>query len=319
MTSVLVAVLAAHVADLTVHDRGFVRMMAIPTFRDAPFEAAIRRAVGDGRIGVDYTLALPLNREIDDVGFFESIMLAKPYTALADLAGVPETTNVQFVDGSELTRRALISTGTRLVLTTKRERPDLKLVSGMSAIHAYSIPNALPRAAFYPAALVQRLDAGEIHRRLRDPSYEVGSGVMLTSDASRASVTTAAAVAASSPAIPSPTAVTYERPSTDEIVLRTQPAAPGVLRVHESWDPGWRVTVDGAPADVLCADDVFLAVALPAGAHEVTFTYATPGATTGIGISIASLCLLGALMASAARVGSVRQIKDAGVSPAPRE
>ena len=52
---------------------------------------------------------------------------------------------------------------------------------------------------------------------------------------------------------------------------------------------------------MLCADDLFLAVALPAGAHEVKFTYSTPGVTAGIAISIASLCLLATLAAFTGR------------------
>jgi hypothetical protein len=303
LTAALVVVLAAHVVDLTVHDRTFVRTMVLPTFRDAQLESAVRGYVGDGRVGIDYTLALPLTREIDDVGFFESIMLAKPYAALADLAGVPPTTNVQHADGSELARRALVATGTRLVLTTKRIRPDLKLMSGASAVHVYAIPDALPRAAFYPSASVSLLDVDEIHRRLRAPSYDVGSGVMLDRNTTNATV---AAGASSQPttaptSTPTAAAATYQRPSSDEIVLRAQAAVPGVLRVLESWDPGWRVTVDGVPADVLCADDVYLAVALPAGTHEVIFRYVTPGAATGIAISIASLCLLSTLVAVSAR------------------
>jgi hypothetical protein len=298
--SVLVVLLVAHGVDLGVHDRAFIRMIAVPTLHDAQFEQAVRRYVGDGRVGIDFTLTLPLNREIDDVGFFESIMLAKPYAALADLSGVPPTTNVQHVDGSELPVRALASTGTRLVISTQRDRPDLRLVSGNSKLRSYAVPNPLPRAAFYPVESVTRLDAGEIHKRLRDPSYDVGSGVMLDRDTSPSAVA-AAAAPTTSPATSTPAPVAYQRPSSDAIVLRAEPPVPGVLRVLESWDPGWRATIDGTPADVLCADDVFLAVALPPGPHEVKFTYATPGVATGIGISLASLCLLAALATSTAR------------------
>jgi hypothetical protein len=288
--------LAAHFIDLARHDRAFVRMANVPTLRDPPFEDAIRRFVGDGRVGIDYNLTLPINREVDDVGFFESIMLAKPYAALADLSGAPPTTNVQHVSGSELPLRALTATGTRLVITITGERPDLSLVSGRSRIRSYAVPGAPPRAAFLPEASVLRIDdLAEIHRRLRDPSYDLRTSVMLASPA-------AAMPPATTPTTrPAPAAVAYERPSSDEIVLRVQAESTGVLRVLETWDPGWRATIDGVPADVLCADDVFLAVALPAGAHDVTFSYSTPGLTTGIGISIASLCLLAALAASTAR------------------
>jgi hypothetical protein len=55
------------------------------------------------------------------------------------------------------------------------------------------------------------------------------------------------------------------------------------------------------PVDVLCADDVFLAVGLPTGEFEVRLRYATPGAATGVGLSLASLCLLAALVHASAR------------------
>jgi hypothetical protein len=126
----------------------------------------------------------------------------------------------------------------------------------------------------------------------------MGRNVMLPSDAAlpaqrRPLTTTTTAGPATGPSTP----VSYERPSTDQIIVRLRSDVPGALRVLESWDPGWRATVDGAPADTLCADDVFLAVALPPGAHEVRFTFSTPGARTGIGMSLASLCLL-AIMAA---------------------
>jgi uncharacterized membrane protein YfhO len=84
----------------------------------------------------------------------------------------------------------------------------------------------------------------------------------------------------------------YERPSSDIIVLKVRINQSGFLRVIESFDPGWRATVDGAAARVLPANDFALAVRLDSGTHEVRLQYHTPGVATGAAISLVSLLLL---------------------------
>ena len=48
----------------------------------------------------------------------------------------------------------------------------------------------------------------------------------------------------------------------------------GLLLLNDVWHPWWRATVDGHPADVLRANAIFRAVALPPGSHTVRFTFA---------------------------------------------
>ena len=289
--------LLVHFVDLARHARSFVRMVHVPTLRDAPFEQGVRQFVGDGRVGMDVSMTLPFNREIDDVGFFESIMLAKPYAALTDLAGRPAGTNVQHVDASELPARALAATGTRLVMTTSRDRPDLRLVSGTSSIRSYAVPNPLPRAAFLPASAVLQLG------RSGNPRATARSGTRRRLRRDAPAGHDVARCGAGRPRRrrhPRPPWRTRGRRATRSSCAsaRASRACCGCL---ESWDPGWAATANGVPVDVLCADDVFLAVALPPGEYEVRFTYSTPGAATGIGISLASLCLLAALLHAARR------------------
>jgi len=57
----------------------------------------------------------------------------------------------------------------------------------------------------------------------------------------------------------------------------------GFLLLTDVWHPWWRATLDGKPVDIMRADVIFRAVALPPGAHEIRFTFAPfTGAATEI-------------------------------------
>jgi hypothetical protein len=47
----------------------------------------------------------------------------------------------------------------------------------------------------------------------------------------------------------------------------------GFLLLTDVWHPWWRATLDGRPADILRADVIFRAVALPPGTHQIRFTF----------------------------------------------
>jgi hypothetical protein len=73
------------------------------------------------------------------------------------------------------------------------------------------------------------------------------------------------------------------------VTLETILPAPGVLVLFDSWEAGWRASVDGAAAPVLRADAAFRGVRLSAGAHRVEFSYAPPGLEEGLGIGLAGI------------------------------
>lgn len=50
--------------------------------------------------------------------------------------------------------------------------------------------------------------------------------------------------------------------------------------------PGWRVIVDGEPAELVAADHAMVAVATPAGQHHIEFRYTPPRQRLGIAVSI---------------------------------
>ncbi len=58
-----------------------------------------------------------------------------------------------------------------------------------------------------------------------------------------------------------------------EISVETSSDSPGWLVLHDTWHPWWRVEVDGRPAQLLRANVIFRAVAIPAGRHVVSFNF----------------------------------------------
>jgi uncharacterized membrane protein YfhO len=71
----------------------------------------------------------------------------------------------------------------------------------------------------------------------------------------------------------------------------------GYLVLSDPYYPGWRATVDSAPAVILKADYAFRAVEVPAGDHRVTMAF-SPN-TWRIGQAVSVACVLGLLVLAA--------------------
>jgi hypothetical protein len=89
----------------------------------------------------------------------------------------------------------------------------------------------------------------------------------------------------------------------DRIVIEVTAKSDAMLLVSATWAPGWRATVDDAPASVLPANVALRAVPVPVGEHEVRLEYRAPGFRSGVVVSVATLVLLalGWLLASRGR------------------
>ncbi len=272
--------LAAHVFDLGWHDMRFIRTLPAAGFHPISAYDSLPGRIGDGRIAMDYEIMSTLNRQIDDVGFFDSIMLARPYRAVLDLSDMSPTSNIQSLNGAQMSVRALAATATKLVVTFA-QRDDLPHVRDDGPVHIYTVPSPAPRASFLPFSRALFLDEDEIRQRLAKPDVNLAQLIMLPPPGQLGPI-----VASLAPS------VIYERPSTDVIMVKVQTDQAGFLRVIESFDPGWHAHVDGVTARVLPADDFALAVRLEPGVHEVRLEYRTPGAVTGAAISLASFVLL---------------------------
>ena len=86
--------------------------------------------------------------------------------------------------------------------------------------------------------------------------------------------------------------------SLHQIKVHTRSQKPQLLVLSDTYyPPGWHATVDGQPVPILQANHAFRAVSLPAGEHEVVFSYHSRSFTIGLIISVFSLAVIvGALI-----------------------
>jgi hypothetical protein len=104
--------------------------------------------------------------------------------------------------------------------------------------------------------------------------------------------------------------ISAERGS-EMVRIEAESSGAGLLVVNDAFWPGWRATIDGAPAEVLAADVLVRAVRWPAGRHTLVMTYAPPEIAAGLAVSAA-----GAVAAAALALWSARRRRpDGGSSP----
>jgi hypothetical protein len=273
-----------HLLDLGGFARQFVRTVHWPAFGTAAFDGVLAGELRGGRIAADDLLA-----GYDDAGGFDSILLANPYRAILGVAGKPPDFNEQQLDGSALPIPALQMAGVRFVIT-EAERPDLPLVGTSGGDRLYRVSNPVPRAAFF--ALDQAVFLPR--QKLLDAFLEQPQRDKLLLPAESRTYLFAAAGN-----LERPTAVTYSRPSSDEIRVDIAAGQGGFVHVLESWDPGWSAQVDGKPGLVAIANGFSMAVPVAAGEHAIRLRYQTTGRAVGWILSIISAGLLAVLIRTA--------------------
>jgi hypothetical protein len=74
--------------------------------------------------------------------------------------------------------------------------------------------------------------------------------------------------------------------------VKVEAVAGGWLVLSDIWYPGWRASVDGAPADSYPADGAFRAVWVPPGSSTVTWLYQPTSFRVGVLVSAGALVIL---------------------------
>jgi hypothetical protein len=163
-------------------------------------------------------------------------------------------------------------------------QPELEEVAVLDTamlepVRIYAVPEPVPRA--YAVDGVRVADGDAAVRMTGDPAFDLHREVILPVGPARPS----------DPTFHSEVRVTALRP--DRTVLEATLSRPGHLVLVDTFDPGWRATVDGKPAALLRANVAFQAVPMAAGVHRVELMY-RPGSVVW-GVVITALAVVVAL------------------------
>lgn len=86
--------------------------------------------------------------------------------------------------------------------------------------------------------------------------------------------------------------VAVVRDENSRVTLRATLPRRGLVVLDDQYTDGWSVDVDGHAATPLHVNDVLRGVVVPAGRHEVTWSYRVPGLRVGAALSLLALALL---------------------------
>ena len=74
----------------------------------------------------------------------------------------------------------------------------------------------------------------------------------------------------------------------ERVIVDVNGSRPGYLVLNDAFYPGWRAFVDGIEVEILRANSIFRAVAVPSGATEVRFEYWPENFGLGLAVSSAT-------------------------------
>lgn len=159
-------------------------------------------------------------------------------------------------------------------------------------------PNALPRARLMGSPVYAKDEAGaiaaieELGERIRTRVVVEDPDQPLSADSSPSGTAT----------------ISIDEP--EHVVVTTFSEQAAYLVLADSYDPGWRATVDGEPAPIRPAWLAFRAVYLAPGKHEVIFRYRPAGFMAGLAITLGSLVLALSLILIPAGLVATRPAHD---------
>ncbi|MEI9959679.1 MAG: YfhO family protein [Limisphaerales bacterium] len=145
----------------------------------------------------------------------------------------------------------------------------------------FEFTGALPRAKLYSNWQVNTNDEVNL-KTLADLNFDPAKTVLISTPQKDLS-----AVATNE----NSGTVEFKSYAPKHIVFTAQAALPSVLLLNDKYDPNWRVTVDGQPAELLRCNFIMRGVYLTPGQHTVEFQFSLPNkplyiTLTAIGVGI---------------------------------
>lgn len=244
----------------------------------------MRLHVGDGRIaGIPNTIQTdwPTVYGLADVRGRDAPQPSMRFAHLWSALDEFEVAMIRLFDKTSVNVLGLL--GARLLLTP----PDLDLrmrdvtlvYSGPDAA-VFANRRAVPRAFVPERVRVVRGEYGALGTTFR-PSFDPRRTAVVRRDdlGDAAAPRSGAGVAR------------VVRETNSRVVLAATLERPSLVVLADQLAPGWRVRVDGRPAEALYVDVVLRGVGVPVGRHVVEWSYQVPGLRRGAAISAIGLCL----------------------------
>jgi hypothetical protein len=136
---------------------------------------------------------------------------------------------------------------------------DLKFIGRTRNAHVYENPRALPRVLL--ATDWRQADFDSLMKYGGWPDFDPRRTVLLEREPGGAVPV----------AVPGTARIVRYR--TTEIEIEETRRGAGILVLNDVWHPWWRASVDGKAAEILKANVLFRAVAVPPGKHIVRFSF----------------------------------------------
>lgn len=269
------ALIALIVFELFTFGRSNPNLQSVPTRARLEKPPIVQAMIQPGLYRVDGGIGLTDNYgtlwNIQDIRGISPLRLRSVdgLLKLPNQARVWEVFNVKYAAYAE---RAFLAPST-IIFTQKTLTGEINL---------HEFPDPRPMARLVSQIWVNPIDA-EAYGMLSEPAYDARRSAFLP--------TKPAWVDGLPPLDPAANAeITDFKP--ERVTIRTESGTPALLATGLVYYPGWAATIDGQPAEVLRADTAFNAVFVPAGAHEVVFTFSPDSYWLGAALSALTVIVL---------------------------
>lgn len=98
---------------------------------------------------------------------------------------------------------------------------------------------------------------------------------------------------------PPASSCSLEEVSPEHLVIHVEASQPGIVVLSDTFDRGWRATLNGGRSEILQVNGIFRGIAVPAGSHEIVFRYRPASLFLGLaGSLLGAAVFFGSLLAA---------------------
>jgi hypothetical protein len=217
---------------------------------------------------------------VEDAQGYNSIEPIRYWTYMRAVSGAPYPYNHSVVSDPPPSALDLLQVGWEIAPEGATASPGFTAVERDGRWVLYRATPS-PRASVVDAWTVTD-EAGAL-KAVTDPGFQPGAGAILEEDPG---IPAAAATGGS------PGSASFQWLSPQSARIDVTASGNGIVLVRDTFDEGWRATVDGDPAPVLRADYFLQGVPVTAGRHTIVLTYRDPAIGIGLAVSAVALALL---------------------------